>query len=120
MPYVVLAFFACSGWDLTTRPDTGAALVHFTPMRFLAMCLGYRMLRRNQQHAAVGAPHDAEVARERAERRARLHTQLPRARAGRRWQPLPLHQFRQIGWVPLRSVGFGAQGATCSKENFSP
>ena len=71
IPYVVLAFFGFIIWALTTQPDTLMALV-FTPIWFVALGLGYLMVRRNPEHAAIRAEHDAKVAAEHAARRARL------------------------------------------------
>jgi D-serine/D-alanine/glycine transporter len=71
MPYVVLAFFGFIIWALTTQPDTLMALV-FTPIWFVALGIGYLMVRRNPEHAAIRAEHDAKVAAEHAARRARL------------------------------------------------
>ena len=71
MPYPVRAFFGFIFWALTSQSDTLAALA-FTPVWFLGLGLGYLTLRRNPQHAAISAEHDAKVAREHAERRARL------------------------------------------------
>ncbi len=71
MTYVVLAFFAFIIWALTTQPDTLAALL-FTPVWFVALGIGYMVVRRNPQHMAIRAEHNAKVVAEHAERRARL------------------------------------------------
>ena len=65
MPYVVMAFFAFILWALTTQPDTLAALL-FTPVWFVALGIGYLLLRRNPEHTAIRAAHDAKVAEEKA------------------------------------------------------
>ena len=63
MPYVVLAFFGFIIWALTTQPDTFTALV-FTPLWFVALGVGYLLLRRNPEHAALRALHEAKVREE--------------------------------------------------------
>ena len=64
MPYVVLAFFGFILWALTTQPDTLSALL-FTPLWFVALGVGYGLLRRNPQHAALRVLHSAKVEEER-------------------------------------------------------
>ncbi len=63
MPYVVLAFFGFIIWALTTQADTLMALV-FTPIWFVALGIGYLLLRRNPQHAALRAVHEAKIIEE--------------------------------------------------------
>ena len=63
MPYVVLAFFGFILWALTTQADTLAALL-FTPIWFVALGIGYALLRRHPQHAALRAVHEAKVIEE--------------------------------------------------------
>lgn len=63
MPYVVLAFFGFIIWALTTQPDTLTALA-LTPLWFIALGIGYLVLRRNPQHAAIRALHEAKVRQE--------------------------------------------------------
>ncbi len=65
MPYVVLAFFAFIIWALTTQPDTLTALA-FTPLWFVGLGIGYLVLRRNPEHAALRALHAAKVHEENA------------------------------------------------------
>jgi D-serine/D-alanine/glycine transporter len=74
MPYVVLAFFAFIIWALTTQADTLAALV-VTPLWFVALGIGYLVLRRNPEHAATRALHEAQIRRELEERDAYLEDQ---------------------------------------------
>jgi len=76
MPYVVLGFFGFVVWALTTQPDTLAALL-FTPVWFLALGAGYLLLRRNPEHRAIRAAHDAKVAREYQERHATTGQPVP-------------------------------------------
>jgi D-serine/D-alanine/glycine transporter len=64
MPYVVLAFFGFIIWALTTQTDTLMALV-FTPIWFVALGIGYLMLRRNPAHERLRSAHEAKVASER-------------------------------------------------------
>ncbi|WP_372697559.1 D-serine/D-alanine/glycine transporter [Arthrobacter sp. JSM 101049] len=71
MPYVVMVFFAFILWALTTQPDTLQALL-FTPVWFVALAIGYLVVRRNPLHARIRAEHQAKVAREHEERRARI------------------------------------------------
>ncbi|MBM6620568.1 D-serine/D-alanine/glycine transporter [Micrococcaceae bacterium RIT802] len=71
MPYVVMAFFVFILWALTTQPDTLQALL-FTPVWFVALAIGYLVIRRNPLHARIRAEHNAKVAREHEERRARV------------------------------------------------
>ena len=63
MPYVVLAFFGFIIWALTTQADTLMALL-FTPIWFVALGIGYMLLRRSPQHAALRALHGAKVIEE--------------------------------------------------------
>jgi D-serine/D-alanine/glycine transporter len=63
MPYVVLAFFGFVLWALTTQPDTLVALA-LTPLWFVVLGIGYLLLRRNPEHAAMRALHDAKVCQE--------------------------------------------------------
>jgi D-serine/D-alanine/glycine transporter len=67
MPFVVMGFFAFILWALTTQSDTLTALL-FTPVWFVALGIGYLMLRRNPEHARIRAAHDAKVAEEKADR----------------------------------------------------
>lgn len=64
MPYVVLAFFVFILWALTTQPDTLSALL-FTPLWFVAIGIGYAVMRRNPQHCALRSAHEAKVVQER-------------------------------------------------------
>ncbi|MBM6622096.1 hypothetical protein JTF08_10795 [Micrococcaceae bacterium RIT802] len=64
MPYGVLGFFVFILWALTTQPDTLSALL-FTPIWFIAVGIGYAVLRRNPQHTRWRAAHEAKVAEER-------------------------------------------------------
>jgi len=66
MPYVVLAFFGFILWALTTQPDTLVALL-VTPIWFIALGLGYLVVRRNPKHEALRLAHLGKVAQERYE-----------------------------------------------------
>ncbi|MGD6980979.1 MULTISPECIES: D-serine/D-alanine/glycine transporter [Citricoccus] len=70
MPYVVLAFFGFIIWAMTTQADTRAALL-VTPVWFLILGLGYLKLRRNPEHAALRALHEAKVRQELEDRDVR-------------------------------------------------
>ncbi|HRO95317.1 D-serine/D-alanine/glycine transporter [Citricoccus sp.] len=74
MPYVVLAFFGFIIWAMTTQADTRAALL-VTPVWFLVLGLGYLKLRRNPEHAALRALHEAKVRQELEDRD--VHAQDP-------------------------------------------
>ncbi|WP_448071261.1 D-serine/D-alanine/glycine transporter [Georgenia yuyongxinii] len=89
MPYVVLAFFGFVIWALTTQPDTLVALL-VTPLWFVGLGIGYLVLRRNPEHAALRALHDAKVLEENAAAAGRSlspatvgATGSPRGRGGR-------------------------------------
>ncbi|HRO94167.1 amino acid permease, partial [Citricoccus sp.] len=77
MPFVVLAFFGFVIWALTTQPDTLAALL-FTPIWFIALGIGYLVLRRNPKHGELRAEHDAKVMLEKEHREAFLKEQATR------------------------------------------
>ncbi|WP_440103728.1 D-serine/D-alanine/glycine transporter [Glutamicibacter mishrai] len=66
MPYVVLAFFGFILWALTTQPDTLVALL-VTPIWFIALGLGYLLVRRNPKHEALRLAHLGKVVHERYE-----------------------------------------------------
>jgi len=63
---VVLAFFGFILWALTTQPDTLVALL-VTPIWFIALGLGYLLVRRNPKHEALRLAHLGKVAHERYE-----------------------------------------------------
>lgn len=69
MPHVVLAFFGFVVWAMTTQPDTLVALA-LTPLWFLVLGIGYLVLRRNPEHAALRALHEAKVRMEHQEKDA--------------------------------------------------
>ena len=76
MPYVVLAFFGFVLWALTTQPDTLVALA-LTPLWFVVLGIGYLLLRRNPEHAAMRALHDAKVRQELEVRDAPAEESVP-------------------------------------------
>ncbi|GGG45285.1 D-serine/D-alanine/glycine transporter [Kocuria dechangensis] len=76
MPYVVLAFFGFVLWALTTQPDTLIALA-LTPLWFVVLGIGYLLLRRNPEHAAMRALHDAKVRQELEARDAAADEPVP-------------------------------------------
>lgn len=63
MPFVVLAFFACMLWALTTQPDTLAAELA-TPVWFAVLGLFYLRVRRSPEHRALREAHRVKVAEE--------------------------------------------------------
>ena len=66
MPYVVMAFFVFLLWAFTQDPDTLAGLIA-TPVWFVIVGIGYLLLRKNPQHAALRSEHLVKVAEERRE-----------------------------------------------------
>jgi len=63
MPWVVMAFFVFLLWAFTGDPDTRAGLFA-TPVWFIAVGIGYLMLRRSPQHVAAREAHQKRVAEE--------------------------------------------------------
>lgn len=59
-----MAFFGFILWALTTQADTFSALI-FTPIWFVALGIGYAILRSKPTHAELRAFHEAKVAQER-------------------------------------------------------
>ncbi|MGP9783120.1 D-serine/D-alanine/glycine transporter [Arthrobacter sp. MYb224] len=73
MPYVVLAFFGFILWALTTQSDTLSALL-ITPLWFIGLAIGYRVVRSKPGHVALRAAHVAKVAVEKEDAGAfRIH-----------------------------------------------
>lgn len=65
MPYVVLAFFAFLVIAFTQQSDTLNAML-VTPIWFIAVAIGYLVVRRSPEHRALRAEFTTKVAAERA------------------------------------------------------